>query len=178
VLQATRADAVGTFFVFLHLLKRQAKGSSIDGNNPAYIIVGDTINDLDATISGPQADLNLGIKTFVNGTEMRPVQINTSTAATDTIDYVVTNQTGLTAMPQGRLSHARLVQRNHLLGVISRSIPFPTPQQPTRHPQPRINFPTPIVLHVRHPMWPCTVKRRFVRGLPKNGDVPKSRFLP
>jgi spore maturation protein SpmA len=91
VLQATRADTVGTFFVFLHLLKRQA-----NGNNPAYIIVGDTINDLDATISGPQADLNLGIKTYVNGTEMRPVQINTSTAATDTIDYVVTNQTGLT----------------------------------------------------------------------------------
>ena len=96
-MQATRADAVGTFFVFLHLLKRQAKGSSTDGNNPAYIIVGDTINDLDATISGPQADLNLGITTYVNGTEMRPVQINTSTAAPDTIDYVVTNQTGLTA---------------------------------------------------------------------------------
>jgi hypothetical protein len=60
------------FFVFLDLLKRQAKGSSTDSNNPAYIIVGDTINDLDATISGPQADLTLGIKTYVNETRNAP----------------------------------------------------------------------------------------------------------
>ena len=69
----------------------------INGDNPAIIQVGDTYNDLGATITGPQQDLNLGITTYVNGTEMSPVQIDTSTAATDTIDYVATDQNGLTA---------------------------------------------------------------------------------
>jgi hypothetical protein len=41
--------------------------------------------------------LNLGITTYVNGAPMNPVQIDTSTAATNTIDYVVTDQTGLTS---------------------------------------------------------------------------------
>ena len=36
-------------------------------------------------------------QTFVNGTAMSPVQIDTSIAATDTIAYVVTDQSGLTA---------------------------------------------------------------------------------
>jgi hypothetical protein len=44
-----------------------------------------------------QQDLNLGITTYVNGTPMNPVQIDTSTAATDTIDYVATDQSGLTS---------------------------------------------------------------------------------
>jgi len=69
----------------------------INGDNPAIIQVGATYTDLGATITGPQADLNLGIATFVNGTEMSPVQIDTTKAATDTIDYVVTDQSGLTA---------------------------------------------------------------------------------
>ena len=69
----------------------------INGDNPAIIQVGDTYNDLGATITGPQADLNLGIKTFLNGTAMSPVQIDTSQAATDTIDYVATDQSGLTS---------------------------------------------------------------------------------
>jgi hypothetical protein len=42
-------------------------------------------------------DLNLGITTFVNGAQMSPVQIDTTQAATDTIDYVVTDSTGLAA---------------------------------------------------------------------------------
>jgi hypothetical protein len=46
-------------------------------------------------ITGPQADLNLGIETFVNGLPMSPVQIDTTQVATDTIDYVVTDQNGL-----------------------------------------------------------------------------------
>jgi hypothetical protein len=69
----------------------------INGDNPAFIQVGSAYNDLGATITGPQADLNLGITTYVNGTEMSPVQVDTSTAATDTIDYVVTDSTGLTS---------------------------------------------------------------------------------
>jgi hypothetical protein len=58
----------------------------INGDNPATIQVGATYNDLGATITGPTADLNLGLQTFVNGSPMSPVQIDTSQAATDTID--------------------------------------------------------------------------------------------
>jgi hypothetical protein len=50
-----------------------------------------------ATIEGPQADLNLGITTYVDGTPMNPVQIDTSTVAIDTIDYVATDQNGLSS---------------------------------------------------------------------------------
>jgi hypothetical protein len=69
----------------------------INGDNPAIVQVGTTYNDLGATITGPQADLNLGITTYVNGIETSPVQIDTSQAATDTIDYVATDQNGLTS---------------------------------------------------------------------------------
>jgi len=51
----------------------------------------------DATITGPQADLNLGLTTYVNGTLTSNVVIDTTQAATDTIDYVATDQSGLTA---------------------------------------------------------------------------------
>jgi hypothetical protein len=47
--------------------------------------------------TGPQADLNLGITTFVNGIAMSPIQLDTSQPATDTIDYVATDPSGLTA---------------------------------------------------------------------------------
>jgi hypothetical protein len=70
---------------------------SINGNNPAILNVGDTYADLGATITGPQADLNLGIKTFLNGTLTDNVAIDTSAAVTDTIDYVVTDNAGNTA---------------------------------------------------------------------------------
>jgi hypothetical protein len=53
--------------------------------------------DLRATITGPQADLNLGIRTYVKGAPMNPIQIDTSTVATDAIDYVATDQNGLTS---------------------------------------------------------------------------------
>jgi hypothetical protein len=69
----------------------------INGDSPAIIQVGDTYTDPGATITGPQADLNLGITTYVNGVEMSPVQVDTTQATTDTIDYVVTDQSGLTA---------------------------------------------------------------------------------
>ena len=70
---------------------------SISGNNPAHINVGDTYADLGATITGPEADLNLGIKTFLNGALVSDIVLDTSQAATDTIDYVVTDQNGLTS---------------------------------------------------------------------------------
>jgi len=55
------------------------------------------IGDLGAMITGPQVDLNLDIETYVNDVATSPIAIDTSTAATDTIDYVVTDQQGLTS---------------------------------------------------------------------------------
>jgi endosialidase-like protein/surface protein with Ig-like domain len=69
----------------------------INGDNPAIVQVGATYNDLGATITGPQADLNLGITTFLNGTLTSNIVIDTSQAATDTIDYVATDQNSLTS---------------------------------------------------------------------------------
>jgi hypothetical protein len=68
---------------------------AINGDNPAIVDVGASYSDLGATITDPQADLNLGIRTFVNGAPMNPVVIDTSSVATDTIDYVVTDSQGL-----------------------------------------------------------------------------------
>ena len=70
---------------------------AINGNNPAIIQVGASYADLGATITGPQADLNLGIETYVNGTIESTIALDTSAAATDTIDYVVTDPQGLTS---------------------------------------------------------------------------------
>ena len=42
-------------------------------------------------------DQNLGYKTFLNGALVSNITIDTSTAATDTIDYVATDQAGNTA---------------------------------------------------------------------------------
>jgi hypothetical protein len=69
----------------------------INGENPATINVGDTYNDLGATITGPQADLNLGLTTYLNGTLTDPLIIDTSQPATDTIDYVATDGAGNTS---------------------------------------------------------------------------------
>jgi hypothetical protein len=68
----------------------------INGDNPAIIHIGDTYADLGATITGPQADLNLGIKTFLNGTLVSNIVLDTSHVATDTIDFVATDGAGLT----------------------------------------------------------------------------------
>jgi Domain of unknown function (DUF5011) len=69
----------------------------VNGDNSAIIQVGVTYNDLGATITGPQADLNLGITTYLNGSPMNPIQLDTTQAATDTIQYVATDQNGLTS---------------------------------------------------------------------------------
>jgi hypothetical protein len=49
----------------------------INGDNPAVIQVGATYTDLGAQITGPQQDLNLGIETYLNGTAMSPIQLDT-----------------------------------------------------------------------------------------------------
>jgi hypothetical protein len=69
----------------------------INGANPATIHVGDSYADLGATITGPQADLNLGLKYLLNGALVSNIVIDTSAATTDTIDYVATDQAGNTA---------------------------------------------------------------------------------
>ena len=69
----------------------------INGANPATINVGDTYSDLGATITGPTADLNLGIQTFVGTTPMSQATIDTSTSATYHIYYVVTDVQGNTS---------------------------------------------------------------------------------
>jgi Domain of unknown function (DUF5011) len=69
----------------------------INGGNPAIVQVGNTYNDLGATITGPQSDLNLGIQTYLNGTLTSNIVIDTTQVATDTIQYVATDQSGLTS---------------------------------------------------------------------------------
>jgi hypothetical protein len=57
--------------------------------------------DLGATVSdtgdGQAEDTNLGVKIFLNGQLTSNIVIDTTQAATDTVDYVVTDQSGLTA---------------------------------------------------------------------------------
>jgi hypothetical protein len=69
----------------------------INGDNPATIQVGDSYTDLGATITGPQPDLNLDLKTFLNGSLTSNIAIDTTQPATDSIDYVATDQSGLTS---------------------------------------------------------------------------------
>jgi hypothetical protein len=70
---------------------------AVNGGNPANVQIGATYSDLGAMITGPRADLNLGIKTFLNGALVSNIMLDTSAAATDTIDYVVTDAGGLTS---------------------------------------------------------------------------------
>jgi hypothetical protein len=46
-------------------------------------------------VGATYTDLNLSISTY--GSPMDPIQLDTSTAATDTIQYVATGQNGLTS---------------------------------------------------------------------------------
>jgi len=74
---------------------------TISGNSAAIIQVGDSYADLAATVSdsgvGQAGDTNLSYMTFVNGTLVSNIVIDTSQAATDTNDYVATDEFGLTA---------------------------------------------------------------------------------
>jgi len=58
---------------------------TINGDNSAIIQIGETYNDLGATITGPEADLNLGITTYLNGTLTSNIVIDTAQVATDTL---------------------------------------------------------------------------------------------
>lgn len=56
----------------------------ISGNNAAITHVGGSYSDLGTTISGPTADLKLGITPFLNGQFTSNIVIDTSAVATDT----------------------------------------------------------------------------------------------
>src|SRR5665213_1571268 len=70
---------------------------SISGENPAIIQVGDTYADLGATITSPQADINLGIHAFVGDTPIEQAVIDTSTPTTYHIYYVASDAAGNTS---------------------------------------------------------------------------------
>ena len=69
---------------------------TINGDNPAHIHVGDSYADLGANVTD-NVDQNLGYKTFLNGALVSNIIIDTSAAASDTIDYVATDTAGNTA---------------------------------------------------------------------------------
>jgi hypothetical protein len=69
---------------------------NIQGSNPATINVGDTYTDLGAIVTDNQGH-DLGYRTFINGALVSNILINTTQAATDTIDYVATDTWGNTA---------------------------------------------------------------------------------
>ena len=75
----------------------QPPAIQINGANPAQIKVGDKYADLGAQITAPQADLNLGIHTFVDGIETDPVVIDTTAPGSHIIEYVVSDSGGLTS---------------------------------------------------------------------------------
>jgi hypothetical protein len=68
----------------------------LQGANPATIHIGDTYTDLGAIVTDNQGH-DLGYKTFLNGTLVSNIVIDTSQVATDTINYVATDTWGNTA---------------------------------------------------------------------------------
>jgi len=69
---------------------------SIQGDNPSVIQIGDTYTDLGAIATDNQGT-TLGYKTFLNGTLVSNIVINTTQVATDTLDYVATDTWGNTS---------------------------------------------------------------------------------
>jgi hypothetical protein len=68
----------------------------IQGDNPSIIHVGDTYTDLGAIVTNNQGH-DLGYKTFLDGTLVSNIIIDTTQVATDTIDYVATDTWGNTS---------------------------------------------------------------------------------
>jgi hypothetical protein len=69
---------------------------TIEGQNPATVQIGDAYTDLGA-LAQDSAGHDLSYRTFLNGALSGNVLIDTSAAATDTIDYVATDTWGNTA---------------------------------------------------------------------------------
>jgi hypothetical protein len=69
---------------------------TVNGATPATIAVGDSYNDLGATAQD-NAGHDLTVHTFLDGSVLEPLNIDTSLAATHTIEYVATDTWGNTA---------------------------------------------------------------------------------
>jgi Domain of unknown function (DUF5011) len=76
-----------------HLQHHHSPSIAIQGSNPATINVGDTYTDLGAIVRDDQGH-DLSYRTFINGVLSGNILIDTSQAATDTIDYVATDTWG------------------------------------------------------------------------------------
>jgi hypothetical protein len=74
----------------------EAPTITINGSNPATLHVGDTYNDLGATVTD-NVDVNLGIRVFVGSTPLDQVVLDTSEANEWHIHYVATDNAGNTA---------------------------------------------------------------------------------
>ncbi|MBL7045361.1 MAG: DUF5011 domain-containing protein, partial [Parcubacteria group bacterium] len=68
----------------------------INGNNPANINIGDAYSDLGAVVTDNVND-NLGITTYLDGTLVSQITLNTASSTTYTISYVAVDQAGNTA---------------------------------------------------------------------------------
>lgn len=77
-----------------YLLAQGHHRSDVQGSNPATINVGDTYTDLGAIVTDNQGH-DFSYCTFINGVLSGNILIDTSQVATDTIDYVVTDNAGL-----------------------------------------------------------------------------------
>jgi len=69
---------------------------TIEGDNPAIIHIGDSYNDIGALAKDAEGH-DLSLRTFLNGVLSGNIVIDTSAAATDTIDYAATDTWGNTA---------------------------------------------------------------------------------
>jgi hypothetical protein len=69
---------------------------TINGNNPANINIGTTYNDLGATVTD-NVNGNLGLTTYLDGTLVTQITLNTASSTTYTIDYTATDQAGNSA---------------------------------------------------------------------------------
>jgi parallel beta-helix repeat protein len=69
---------------------------SINGNNPAILMTGDTYVDLGATVTDTVTQ-NLGLRVAVDGVQSESVIVDTSIPGTHTIDYSATDEAGNTA---------------------------------------------------------------------------------
>jgi hypothetical protein len=66
------------------------------GDNPANLHIGDVYSDLGVTTKD-SAGHDLDVRTFLNGTLVQTISLDTSTTTTYTIDYAATDTNGLTA---------------------------------------------------------------------------------
>lgn len=72
------------------------------GNNPAQIPIGSSYVDLGGIVTDAAND-NIGIHTFLNGTEVQQIQLNTSATSTWTITYKATDPQGNTVTAERKV---------------------------------------------------------------------------